>query len=273
MSPAGTAAEPRGATGTGDGAVTLTFDGDTATILIDRAEKLNALTPEMLDQFLILLAQVDVSDARVLVVRAAAAKVFCVGADINRFAGLSPTQMWREWTVRGHRVFAALAELRQPTVAVVHGHAFGGGLELALACDFRVLDDYARIGMPEVGLGTVPGWGGTELLTELVGRARAKEMIVAGRQIDAATAQAWGLATAISPTETLDVVVQQLVDRLLSSAPVAVQLAKQLVNAAADGVPSRLLEPLAAGVTATTADLAEGIAAFREHRDATFTGH
>jgi enoyl-CoA hydratase len=253
-----------------EGIVRLVLDGETATIVLDRAAKLNALTPAMLDQLETVLAQVSASETRVLVVRGAPGKAFCVGADINRFAGLSATQMWREWTARGHRVFDSLARLPQPTVAVLHGHAFGGGLELALACDFRVLAADAQLGLPEVGLGTVPGWGGTERLTELVGRARAKEVILARRVLDADTASAWGLATSVAPAKTLEAAVDDLLGRLLEGAPIAVQLAKQLIDASADGAPSRILEALAGGLAATTADLTEGVAAFRERRRATF---
>jgi enoyl-CoA hydratase len=243
-----------------------------ATLLLDRPTKLNALTPEMLDALLDQLRALNDSDARVLLVRATGEKAFCVGADITRFAPLTAVQMWRDWTAKGHRVFDALATMRQPTIAVVHGAAFGGGLELALACDFRMVAEQARLGLPEVGLGTVPGWGGTERLTELVGRARAKEVVLARRTLDGDLAHAWGIATAVAPKAELDNIVDQLVEQLLGGAPVAVQLAKQLIDAAAEGAPSRVLESLAGGLTSATDDLREGIAAFQQRRTATFAG-
>jgi enoyl-CoA hydratase len=254
------------------GTVTSKIDGDLATILLDRPDKLNALTLEMLDTLQEAIAAAARSDARVVIVRGAGPKAFCVGADINRFAVLSAVQMWRDWTAHGHRVFDALAALRQPTIAVLHGPAFGGGLELALACDFRVMAAHARIGLPEVGLGTVPGWGGTERLTELVGRARAKEVVLARRVLDADTALAWGVVTSVAPADSLDAAVDDLVAQLSAGAPVAVQLAKQLVDAAADGAPSRVLESLAGGLTSATDDLREGVAAFQRRRDPTFHG-
>jgi enoyl-CoA hydratase/carnithine racemase len=226
----------------------------------------------MLDELSRAVADVAASAARVLILRGAGGKAFCVGADINEFAGLAPAAMWREWTVRGHRAFGALAGLHQPSIAVVHGHAFGGGLELALACDFRVLADSVRLGLPEVGLGTVPGWGGTERLAELIGRARTKEVVMARRQIDATTALAWGVATRVASAEELDVTVGELADSLLQGAPLAIQLSKQLIDAAAAGAPSSILEPLAAGLTAASSDLGEGISAFRERRSPDFTG-
>jgi enoyl-CoA hydratase len=253
-------------------AVTLAVEKKTATITIANPRKLNALTPTMLQQLERAIGEVSASEVRVVVVRAADARAFCVGADISAFAELTPTQMWREWTARGHRVFQTLAQLHQPTIAVMHGHAFGGGLELALACDFRVLVDDARIALPEVGLGTVPGWGGTERLTELIERARAKEVVMTQRQLDAATAERWGAVTRTCPSEQLDATVDELLEQLLAGAPLAVELAKQLIDAAANGAPGGALEPLAGGLTATTDDLREGITAFHERRPADFNG-
>jgi enoyl-CoA hydratase len=259
---------------TDTGQVTLGWNPphSVATVLLDRPAKLNALTPEMLHQLFDCVRTVHDSEARVLVLRGAGDKAFCVGADINRFAPLTAVQMWRDWTASGHRVFDALAGLRQPTVAVVHGAAFGGGFELALACDFRVAAIEARLGLPEVGLGTVPGWGGTERLTELVGRSRAKEVVLSRRTLDGELAHSWGVASRAAPKAGLDVAVDELVSQLLAGAPVAVQVAKQIIDAAADGAPSRALEALAGGLTAATDDLKEGIAAFQQRRDPTFTG-
>jgi enoyl-CoA hydratase/carnithine racemase len=253
------------------GNVWLERDGDVATLVIDRPAKRNALTPEMLTELDHRLG--ELGDARVVILRAAGERVFCAGADIDRFAGLGPLEMWRVWTVLGHAVFARLAGLPQPVVAVVHGNAFGGGLELALAADFRVVEDSARLGLPEAGLGTVPGWGGTERLVDAVGRARAKEIVLARRIVDGVTACEWGLATRHAPAEALDGAVRELTDALLGGAPIAVEVAKQLIDAAAEGAPSRVLEPLAGALTAATADLAEGVAAFRARRTPAFAGH
>ncbi|MDR6508451.1 enoyl-CoA hydratase/isomerase family protein [Arthrobacter oryzae] len=246
-------------------------DGHTATILIDRSSKLNALTLGLLDDLAAAAREVAASSARLVVVRTGGEKVFCVGADINHFAGLGAAGMWRDWIATGHRAFDALAGLRQPSIAVIDGLAFGGGLELALACDFRVIAADARVALPETGLGTVPGWGGTERATELAGRARAKELVLTRRQLSGEEAVAWGLATAVAPKDELEGAVARLSADLLAGAPLAVQLGKQLIDAAADGAPSRVLEALAGGLAAATDDLAEGVAAFREKRPAHFT--
>ena len=252
-------------------AVEYSADGHTATILIDRSAKLNALTLGLLEDLAAATREVAASGARLVIVRTGGAKVFCVGADINHFADLSAAGMWRDWIATGHRAFDALAGLRQPSIAVVDGLAYGGGLELALACDFRVIAAEARIALPETGLGTVPGWGGTERATELVGRARAKELVLTRRQLSGEEAVGWGLASAVAPQAELEEAVARLSDDLLAGAPLAVQLGKQLIDAAADGAPSRVLEALAGGLAAATDDLAEGVAAFREKRAAHFT--
>ncbi|MCP2046565.1 enoyl-CoA hydratase/isomerase family protein [Paenarthrobacter histidinolovorans] len=254
------------------GQVTVDYspDGHTATILIDRAAKLNALTLQLLEDLATAVRGISASTARVVIVRTAGDKVFCVGADINHFADLSAAGMWRDWIATGHRAFDELAGLRQPSIAVLDGLAFGGGLELALACDFRVIATEARIALPETGLGTVPGWGGTERATELIGRARAKELVLTRRQLSGEEALAWGLVTAAAPKAELEEILARLAGELLAGAPLAVQLGKQLIDAAADGAPSRVLEALAGGLAAATDDLAEGVAAFRDKRTAQF---
>jgi len=256
------------------GAVHLTIEAgrSVATITVDRPGKLNALTLEMLYQLDEALDHVEASDARVVVLRTAGDKVFCVGADIAAFAGLGPVEMWRSWIARGHRSFDRLARLRQPTVAVIDGLAVGGGLELALSCDLRVASTAARCGLPEVGLGTIPGWGGTHRLTALVGAARAKELILTGRRIPAEKALAWGLYTEVVEPDDLERAVQALLDELLGVAPVAQQVAKQLVDAAAAGAPPAVTEALASGLTAATADFEHGISGFVSKQPAHFEG-
>jgi enoyl-CoA hydratase len=254
-----------------DADVALTVDTAVATLTLRRPSKLNAITPEMLDALGGHINTIETSNVRVVVVRGEGSRAFCVGADIDRFASLSPVQML-SWTAHGHRVFDALAALRQPTVAVVHALAFGGGLELALACDFRIVSLDTRLGLPEVGLGTVPGWGGTERLAELIGRSRAKEIVLAQRILDGVTAEAWGLATVCAPSSGIEPAVADLVDRLASGGPVAIALAKQIIDAADDGAPSRVLEALAGAVTSTTQDLKVGIEAHRSKATPLFTG-
>ncbi len=256
------------------GPVTLEFDpsGLLAIITLDRQLKLNALTLELLEEFERRLHEVSSSEARVLVLRTGGQKVFCVGGDISRFGEFQPTEMWQTWIPVGHRVFDFLETLRQPTIAVVDGMALGGGLELAMACDFRVAAETAQFGLPETGIGTVPGWGGTGRLTAMVGAARAKELILARKRISAQTAFDWGLVSEVAAAADLDSATDDLVARLLGGAPIALAASKQLIHAAAAGAPAAILEALASGFTAGTADFSEGTSSFREKRAAVFIG-
>jgi len=176
--------------------------------------------------------------------------------------------MWSEWVRRGHRVFDRLERAKQPVICAIQGFAYGGGLELALACDIRIVTDAARFAMPEVKLGTVPGWGGTDRLPKLIGSARAKQMIFTGEPIVAEVAERWGLANEVVPTASLGDRVTALAEKIAGNAPVAVQTAKQLIANSS----SATLESLAAAVNAFSEDAKEGLAAFREKRPPKFEG-
>ena len=161
-----------------------------ATVTLHRPAKLNAIDPAMLDQLETVLRALDANDAaRVVLVTVAGDRAFCVGADIHAWAALDPLTMGRRWIKDGHRVLDALAGLRQPTIAVINGYCFGGGLEVALACDLRLAGDGSAFAAPEVKLGTVPGWGGTQRLAALIGVARAKQMIFTGGRVAADRAE------------------------------------------------------------------------------------
>jgi enoyl-CoA hydratase len=244
----------------GAGRVSVTSDGAVATLLLDRPDKHNALTPEMLAELDAVLTRLDADrTVHAVVVAAAGSRSFCAGADIRRFKALQPLDMWATWTRLGLRVFEHLARLRQPTVAAIHGNAYGGGLELALACDLRVLSDQATLGLTEVGLGTVPGWGGTGRLPAAIGTARAKELIFTGTPIDAAQAAEWGMVNRLAPAADVRTV----------ATPIAVQMAKQAIDS---GSAYPFMEPLAAVATAYTDDAVEGFAAFHDKRTASFSG-
>jgi enoyl-CoA hydratase len=241
-----------------------------ATICLDRAAKHNALTPEMLAQLEEILIGLDSDrEVRVVLVTAAGNRSFCAGADIRRFKALQPLDMWAQWTRRGHRVFDHLAGLRQPTIAAVAGNAYGGGLELALACDLRILADDATLGLTEVGIGTLPGWGGTGRLRELVGAARAKEMIFTGEPLTAERALAWGVANQLAPKAEVINTARALAVKIAKRAPIAVQMAKQAIDA---GDAYQAMEQLSSAATAFTDDAAEGFASFTEKRDPHYRG-
>lgn len=257
-----------------EGTVHLEFNesGQVATITVDREAKLNAFTPTMLTELEAAARKADDSGARLVILRTAGTRVFCVGADIGLFAGLTPVEMWRDWTAVGHRAFSALEAIRCITIAVIDGLAFGGGLELALACDFRIMQDDARVALPETGLGTVPGWGGTGRTTALIGPSRAKEMVLLRREVSAETALNWGLANDVAPAGQIDDAIERWTAETLAGSGTAIALGKQLVTAAAAGAPASIIETLAGGLSMATADLPEGISAFRGKRTPEFTG-
>jgi enoyl-CoA hydratase len=249
--------------------VKFAIQGPIARITLDRPEKLNALDPEMLAALEDAVTQAEQSrQVRVIVLAAAGEIAFCVGADILAWTALSPLDMWSEWVRRGHRIFERLERAKQPVICAIQGFAYGGGLELALACDIRIVTDSARFAMPEVKLGTVPGWGGTDRLPKLIGSARAKQMIFTGEPISADVAERWGLANEVVPVVSLSDRVTELAEKIAGNAPVAVQTAKQLIASPS----SATVESLAAAVNAFSDDAREGLAAFREKRSPKFEG-
>jgi enoyl-CoA hydratase/carnithine racemase len=253
-----------------DQALLVSLDGPVATIRLNRPEKLNALTLAMLSALDdALLAIDDDAAVRVVVIKGSGAKAFSAGADVVAWSSLAPLDMWRTWTRTGHRVMERLESLRQPTIAALNGIAYGGGLELALACDLRLAADHVKLAAPEVGIATVPGWGMTTRLATVVGPARAKQMILTGLPIDADRAALWGLVSEVVPAADLDTATDDLAARIAAQAPVAVQIAKQLIDATR---PRISLEALGGGLTAFTDDAREGQAAFRERRPPEFGG-
>ncbi len=244
-------------------------DGAIATIRLNRPEKLHALDEEMLKGLADAIAEIDASkEIRVLLLGATGERAFSVGADILAWSSLEPLDMWRRWIRDGHRLFDQIAGLRQPVIAVLNGYTLGGGLELALAADIRLAADRAQLGAPEVGIGAIPGWGGTQRLPALIGVGRAKQMIFSGEPISAATAEEWGLVNETLPAAQLEARASELAQEIAAKAPIAVQLAKQAI----DGGGAATLEGIAGALTAHTDDAAEGLASFREKRPPRFSG-
>jgi len=253
-----------------DQTLLVSLDGPVATITLNRPEKLNALTLPMLTTLEKALLTIDADpEVRVVVIKGSGARAFSAGADVVAWSSLAPLDMWRTWTRTGHRVMERLESLRQPTIAALNGIAYGGGLELALACDLRLAADHVTLAAPEVGIATVPGWGMTTRLATVIGPARAKQMILTGLPIDAERAASWGLVSEVVPATDLDAATDELAARIAAQAPVAVQVAKELIDAAR---PRTSLETLGGGLTAFTDDAREGQAAFRERRPPEYGG-
>src|SRR6218665_2167804 len=202
-------------------------------------------------------------------------RAFCVGADIHAWAALQPLDMWRRWVRRGHQVFDQWARLRQPVIAALNGHAFGGGLELAIACDLRIADQAAQFALPEARIATCPGWSGTQRLVRLIGPSAAKYLALSGQRLDSAGALRCGLLHEVTTTAAKGAALeraQQLAQQMCEQAPVSLQLAKQLINAAADEDAAACMEAMAGALAAFTDDAKEGVSSFRDKRPPHYTG-
>ena len=251
-----------------------TAEDGIATVTINRPDKLNALNRETVSELSDAFTRVrDDAAIRALVVTGAGEKAFVAGADIRELAVLSPIEA-RALALRGQAVFRALETLPKPTVAAVNGFALGGGLELAMSCAIRVASPNAKFGQPEVKLGIVPGYGGTQRLPRLVGRGRAIDMLITGDPIDAAEAHRLGLVNYIVPLEELLPFCRAWVHKVLANGPQAVALAIEAVDVGLDcGLEQGLrFEAAAFGLTAATEDRREGTRAFLEKRKAVFAG-
>ena len=254
--------------------VTLSREGSIATVTLARPAKLNSLTPAMLDELEVCARELDAdTDVRVVVLTGSGDKAFCVGADINEWAALAPLDMWRRWVRRGHQVFDQWARLRQPVIAAINGHAFGGGLELAITADIRIAAEGAQFALPEASIATCPGWSGTQRLVQLIGASRVKYLALSGQRLGAADALAQGLVHELVPAASLTQRTLALAAEMSTKAPVSLQLTKQLVNAASGEDQAATLEAIAGALAASTQDAAEGIRSFREKRATHYAGH
>ncbi len=253
---------------------TLRFEleGQIAVITIDRPEALNALSGEVLYELGVAfeLAQAD-SEVRALVITGSG-RAFAAGADITNLQKLSDTFSGRESALAGQDVMNTLAALPIPTIAAISGFALGGGLELALAADLRVADRTAKLGLPEVGLGIIPGYGGTQRLPRLIGQGRAFDLIFTGRHVGADEALQLGLVNRVVDDALAGAM--ELAQLTLKNAPVALGLAKEAVGRGLELGLSQGLEVEADlfGMALSTEDAREGTSAFLEKRAAEFKG-
>ena len=251
-------------------AIELSRVDEFALIRINRPEALNALSFSLIEDLGRKIDEAEAAKARALLITGAGEKAFCAGADIAELVG-RPLAETRRGAERGQAVFAKLERLPMPSVALVNGYAFGGGLEVALACTFRLATPNAKMGLPEVKLGLIPGYGGTQRLPRVVGEARALEMILTGKSIDAATALSWGLINTIFDGEPVAAGMAFAREFSGHSLPV-LGFAREAVLRALDTPlhEGLKIEADLSTLAFQTADAAEGMAAFLEKRKPAF---
>jgi enoyl-CoA hydratase len=243
-------------------------------ITLNRPDKLNALNAETIDELHMAFEAAARDEAvRVVVLTGAGPKAFVAGADIAQMQGLRPVQA-RDFSRRGQQLMSRIEQLGKPVIAMVNGFALGGGLELAMACHLRIAADSAKLGQPEINLGLVPGFGGTQRLLRLCGRGAALELCLLGQPVDAARALALRLVTAVHPAAELEAETMRVATQLAGAAP---QALRAILDAIVAGGESSLavgleFETQAFALCFSTDDMREGTSAFLARRKPDFTG-
>jgi enoyl-CoA hydratase len=243
-------------------------------IAVDRPERLNALDSATLDA---LHAAFDAAAAdpavRVVVLTGSGPKAFVAGADIAQMNGLNPVE-GRDFSLRGTRMMRRIETMPKPVIAMVNGFALGGGLELAMSCHLRIAADSAKVGQPEINLGLIPGFGGTQRLLRLAGRAATLELCLLGAPIDAARALQLGIVNRVVPAADLEAETMKIAEQLAASAPLALRGTLDCVNVGGEcGIEEGLAyESAQFGLIFSTEDMREGTQAFLERRKPVFRG-
>ncbi len=243
------------------------------TVTINRPDKLNALNKDVFNDLDILLQEIySNNQIQSVLITGAGTKAFVAGADISEFGNLSKDDA-RQLAARGQEIFDRIENSPKPIIACVNGFALGGGCELAMACHFRLASENAKFGQPEVNLGLIPGYGGTQRLVQLVGKGRAIELLISANMIDAATAVQYGLVNAVYTQEELLPKAKQLLSVINTKAPLAVAACIKAANAAWNETQNGFdVEINAFGDCFGTQDMKEGTTAFLRKRKANFVG-
>lgn len=245
-----------------------------AIVKINRPDKLNALNAKVIEELGDVFTKLkDDPEIFVIILTGSGEKAFSAGADISGFPDLDAVK-GREFAIRGQKVFSLIENLGKPVIAAVNGYALGGGCELCMACTIRIASENAKFGQPEVNLGIIPGYGGTQRLPRLVGKGRALELILTGRIIDANEAYHIGLVSKVVPQDKLMEEAMNLAKTLLGKGPIALKLAIEAVNRGLDvSIEEGLkIEADLFGLTCATEDQKEGAKAFLEKRKPEFKG-
>lgn len=254
--------------------LTLDRDGAVAVLTINRPQVLNALNTQTMDELRRAVLDVKHDDTvRVLIVTGGGEKSFVAGADINELAVQTPTQ-GKEHALRGQHVFDLIENLGKPVIAAINGFALGGGCELALACTLRIAADTARLGQPEINLGIIPGYAGSQRLSRLVGKGVALDLLLTGRHVKADEALQIGLVNRVVPASELMNETRKLAGELASKAPIAMRYIIEAVNRGLEISFDKgaFLEATLFGLVASTEDMREGTKAFLDKRKPLFKG-
>jgi len=233
---------------------------------VNRPAVRNALNSATMRELRAAFEQAKADEAvRVIILTGSGDKAFVAGAEINELAKLSPVE-GRDYSLAGQAIFDFIENLGKPVIAAVNGYALGGGCELAMACTFRVASDNAVFGQPEVKLGIIPGYGGTQRLAKLVGRGQASQLLVTGEMLPAAEALRIGLVNQVVPQAELQVTVEAIAKKVIANAPLAVKFCLDALDRGME------MEATLFGLCCTTDDMKEGTRAFLEKRPASFKG-
>ena len=249
-------------------------DEGICTVTLNRPDQLNAMNGELIDFLWHTFYELAYDDqVRVVILTGAGQKAFCVGADLKERKTMTPLQVRKRIDDYG-KCFGAIEQCPKPVICAINGYAFGGGLEMALACDIRLMNSKTKIGLTELKLGIIPGAGGTQRLPRLIGPARAKQLIFTGERVDAQRAMHLGIVNEIAEPDALLDQARQLASKMLDSAPIALAQAKIAIDGGlqTDLQTGLMLESRAYAVTIPTEDRLEGLAAFAEKRKPNFQG-
>lgn len=252
--------------------VRVEIEGSVAVMTVSRPDKVNAFDLDMLRALDAACDMVETNATVRVAILTGAGKAFSAGGDIKAWGGMRPEEFGHQWVRFGHRVFDRLATLRVPLIAALNGHALGGGLELAACADIRIAESQIRIGLPETGLGMVPGWSGTQRLVKRFGAQVVRRMVLGGEMFSAEEARANGLVDSVVEAGTALSEAKAYANRVASRGPAALEISKLMIAVANGEDNGAAVEALGSILVAKTGDLKEGVAAFSEKRQATFKG-
>lgn len=254
--------------------VQQTVSNNILTLTINRPKALNALNAAIMDELQMLFVEKEIKAGAIngVIITGSGEKAFIAGADIKEFTNLNAS-IASSLSRKGHQIFRAIECFPVPVIAAINGFALGGGCELAMACHLRIASDTARFGLPEVSLGLIPGYAGTQRLPKLVGKGRALEMILSGKMIDANTALSFGLVNKVVKPDLLLSEANEWLSKIIANGPLAIEQAIRAVDATYDQqIDGPEFEIEAFGYLTETQDFKEGVSAFMEKRKPSFKG-